>query len=184
MSVDDIIQKYYLKDSKAYHYLYIHSKAVAKKAIEIATLNNHLNPDIDFIREASMLHDIGIFMTRSQSIGCNGSYTYIAHGYLGRELLEKEGLPKHGLVCERHIGVGLSLKDIQNNKLPLPERDMLPVSIEEKIVCLADKFYSKSHDDLTMPKSINKIIRKLEKYGDEKVAYFKELLKQFNLAND
>ena len=43
-----------------------------------------------------------------------------------RELLEKEGLPQHALVCDRHTGVGITIEDIRAQELPIPERDMTP----------------------------------------------------------
>ena len=60
-----------------------------------------------------MLHDIGIFLTHAPQIGCHGDKPYICHGYLGRELLEKEGFPRHAIVCETHVGVGLTIADIE-----------------------------------------------------------------------
>ena len=96
------------------------------------------------MEEAAMLHDIGIFLTHAPSLGCNGPHPYLKHGHLGCKLLEKEGLPKHALVCERHVGVGITRKDVLDHKLPLPAKDMLPLSLEEKIICYADKFFSKN----------------------------------------
>jgi len=58
-----IIQKFYKVDSETYQVLITHSKAVAKKALEIAKSLPHLAIDLQFIEEAAMLHDIGIFMT-------------------------------------------------------------------------------------------------------------------------
>ena len=55
----------------------------------------------------------GFFIQRPIVSGCYGDKDYICHGYLGRALLEKEGLPAHALVCERHVGVGLSISDIR-----------------------------------------------------------------------
>ena len=101
-----IVQRYYDLDSLAYHILLVHGRAVTRKALEVAKLVPQFNPDLTFIAESAVLHDIGIFMTKAPEIGCNGTMPYICHGYLGREVLEKEGLPKHALVCERHIGVG------------------------------------------------------------------------------
>ena len=169
-----IIQKYYQIDSKSYQLLVEHSKLVTKKAIEIAKKVPHLNPDLKFIEEASMLHDIGIFLTNAPRIDCFGKKHYICHGYLGREILEKEGLPKHALVCERHIGVGISINDIEKQNLPLPKRNMLPISIEEQIICFADKFFSKSDPK---EKSIEKIREELSKFGKTKT--FDEWINKF-----
>ena len=143
MNTIAIIQKYYEPETKAYQILIEHSQNVASFAVDIASKHPEFMADEKFIYEASMLHDIGIFMTNAPEIGCHGKYPYICHGYLGRELLEKENLPKHALVCERHTGAGLTLSNIRLQNIPVPERDMLPLSIEEQIICYADKFYSK-----------------------------------------
>ena len=174
-----IIQKYYQIDSKSYQFLLEHSKAVTKKAIEIAKKVPHLNPDLKFIKEASMLHDIGIFLINAPEIECFGKKTHICHGYLGREILEKEGFPKHALVCERHIGVGISIKDIEEQKLLIPKRDMIPISIEEQIICFADKFFSKNEDFLSKEKSLDKIKTGLLKFGNDKVERFNEYVEKF-----
>lgn len=141
-----IIQKYYDKDSKAYKILVEHSRRVADRALLIAKKVRPL-PDLKFIEEAGMLHDIGVFKVHAPDIGCNGDKPYICHGYLGREILEKEGYPKHALVCERHIGAGLTVEDIKKQKLPLPLRNMTPKTVEEEIIAYADKFFSKSSED-------------------------------------
>ena len=91
-----------------------------------------------------MLHDIGIFYCNAPNIHCHGTHTYIEHGYLGAELLRNEGFPKHALVAERHTGTGITIEQIIREDLPIPERDYCPQSIEEKIVCYADKFYLKA----------------------------------------
>lgn len=175
-----IIQKYYKQDFLAYYFLVEHSEAVAKKALEIAKKNPQFDLDINFIKEASMLHDIGIFLTKANDIGCFGDKPYICHGYLGRELLDKEGYHKHGLVCERHIGVGISIRDIKKQNLPLPQRDMIPVSMEEKIICFSDKFFSKHKQFLTKEKSINKIRKGLLSFGQDKIKEFDKLIELFN----
>lgn len=143
----EIIEKYYPKGSEAHTVLVEHSINVREKALEVAKRHPEFNLDTQFIAEASMLHDIGIFMCDAPRIHCHGSHHYIQHGYLGADLLRSEGLPRHALVCERHTGVGLSLDIIQKNRLPLPHRDMLPVSLEEQVICYADKFFSKTQLD-------------------------------------
>jgi uncharacterized protein len=122
-----------------------------------------------------MLHDIGIFLTKAPDIGCYGDRDYVCHGYLGRDLLEKEGLPVHALVCERHVGVGLSLSDILDWNLPLPAREMLPVTLEEKIICYADKFYSKKSGALCSEKTLEEVREDIRKYGDDKLQRFDEM---------
>lgn len=176
MQVLEILTKFYKSNSKAYEILLNHSKAVAEKALKIA---EKFNVDREFIHEAAILHDIGIFMTNTPKFNCYGSYPYIAHGYIGRDLVEKEGLPKHALVCERHTGVGISKDEIIRNKLPLPHRDMIPITLEEKIIAYADKFFSKESDGSVRVRSVDEIIRDLSKYGHEKVKIFKDWIDIF-----
>ncbi|RLD33932.1 MAG: phosphohydrolase [Bacteroidetes bacterium] len=179
MNPVDIIKKYYNPDSKIFKMLLQHSRNVTKMAVYIALNIKGLNPDIDFIKEAAMLHDIGIFMTNAASLGCYGKYPYICHGYLGRELLEETGLPKHALVCERHVGVGITVDDIKRQKLPLPLRNMEPVSIEEKIICYADKFFNKSKQHADKQKTIEEIEQGLSLFGHSNVIKFRLLTKLF-----
>lgn len=174
-----IIEKYYAPDSKAYYFLVQHGKLVANKALQVAARVKELDPDTAFIVEAAMLHDIGIYLTDEPSLGCYGSHPYICHGYLGRELLDKESLPAHALVCERHVGAGITIADIESVGLPLPKRDMVPLTLEEKIICFADKFYSKSEHGLTREKSVNDILSLLSRYGDRTARKFKEWVIQF-----
>ena len=102
MSPLKIIQKYYQEDSKSYLFLIEHSKAVAEKALEIARKVSYLSPNLKLIKEASMLHDIGIFLIDAPKIGCFGEKPYVCHGYLGSRILERENFLKHALICLPH----------------------------------------------------------------------------------
>lgn len=175
----EIIEKYYTPGSSAHHFLLQHSRMVTEKALRIASRLSHLKPDLVFIEEASMLHDIGIFLTKEPKIGCFGDKKYICHGYLGREILEKEGLDRHALVCERHVGVGLTIKDIEKKNLPLPKRDMVPVTIEKQIICFADKFFSKDSDFLLTEKPLKRVRKGIAKFGEDKLRQFDEWVKIF-----
>ena len=169
----EIIAKYYKPRSKAYKILVSHSNLVAEKALKIAQNHKELLADRKFIEEASMLHDIGIFKTNAPDLYCFGEYPYLCHGYLGCELLISEGYPEHGLVCERHTGVGITTEEIIANKLPLPLRDYVPVSVEEQIICFADKFFSKS-GDLFHEKTVSDVRKSMQKFGSKNVARFNE----------
>lgn len=179
LNAEEILAEFYHPDSRLYEILIRHGRDVADMAVNIA----HYFPepiDIDFIAEASMLHDIGIFLTNTPQLGCTGVHPYVCHGYLGHDLLEKKGHPKHALVCERHVGTGITLEDIRTCNLPLPYRDMSPVSIEEQIICYADKFFSKAKNDSAGKKTIAEIIKELEKYGSDKVDRFQKWVSLFN----
>ena len=175
----ELIEKFYPPGSLSLRLLTEHSRLVAGKALETAGKVPHLAPDPDFIFEASMLHDIAIFLTGAPSIGCHGDKPYICHGYLGREILENAGLPRHALVAERHVGVGITAGDIRTRGLPLPARDMTPRSIEEIIVCFADKFYSKGGKTPAREKPVEEVRRSIARYGEDKLAVFDGWLRLF-----
>lgn len=177
----EIVRKYYDPGSLAYNILVEHSRLVASRALEIAAGVPDLRPDIVFIREAAMLHDIGIFMTNQPEIDCHGHKPYVCHGYLGRQLLEREGLSRHALVCERHVGVGISIGDIDRLKLPLPKRDMLPLTVEEKIICYADKFFSKGGGKGGRERSVDEVRRSVGKYGTQYLERFEEMRRMFEV---
>ncbi len=178
-----VIRKYYKPGSKSYCFLVEHSKSVTGKALEVAHRFAELHPeaklDFQFIEEAAMLHDIGIFLTDAPKIGCHGKEPYVRHGWLGAELLRKEKLPRHALVCERHVGAGITRKDIEKERLKLPKKDMIPVSLEEKIVCFSDKFFSKRN--LGKEESVKAIRKELSRYKGQKER-FEEWLALFGYA--
>ena len=172
-----IIDKYYTGNDELKHILLTHSRCVADKAIQIAHRHPELDLDIQFLEEAALLHDIGIFLTDADGIHCYGKHPYICHGYLGADLLRTEGYPRHALVCERHTGAGLSLEEIKRQGLPIPHRDMLPVSTEEQVICFADKFFSKTK--LDKEKSVEKALKSLSHFGNEGVVRFEHWCKMF-----
>ncbi len=172
-----LYDKYITDNKPLYDLLQTHSRCVADKALAISAAHPELCADNVFIEESAMLHDIGIFLTDAAPIHCFGTNPYIAHGYLGAELLRSEGLPRHALVCERHTGTGLSLDDIVTRGLPVPHRDMCPVSVEETLVCFADKFYSKTHPD--REKTVAQIESGLIKFGEPCLQKFREWCLRF-----
>jgi uncharacterized protein len=166
--------------SAAHEILVEHSSLVAKKALAIARKLSQLNPDMDFIYEAAMLHDIGIIVTHTPELGCTGALPYICHGYAGRAILERAGFARHGQVCERHVGAGITIEDIRTGNLPIPLRDMTPQSLEEQIICYADKFYSKNgRRHPILEKSAAEIVLGLCPYGQDKVDRFLSWHRQF-----
>ena len=175
----EIIAEFYPPGTQTYHILVQHGKQVADRAVSAAKNVPHLKPDLKFIREAAMLHDIGIFLTHTPELGCTGEYPYVCHGYLGRQILESKGLPEHGLVCERHVGVGITAEEIKRYNLPLPEYDMVPISIEEQVICFADKFFSKNGHLKVDEKSVEDILQRLERYGSDKVMIFQSWVRLF-----
>ena len=123
--------KKYAPSQNAYEKVLAHSKTVQKIALRIAKKVS--KADVGFIKIASLLHDIGRFKYGP------GEKRIVRHGVEGARMLAKEGLDKRfGNVCERHLGCGINKKDIKEQKLPLPDKCYVPLTVNEKIISYAD----------------------------------------------
>lgn len=145
----------YAKNKREFDIILKHSKAVQKIALRIA--KDIKGVDIEFIKTASLLHDMGRFE-------CPRDLAF-KHGIIGAKILRKEGLKKHALVAERHLGAGISKEDIIEQKLELPLKDYLPKTKEEKIIAHADNLIENNREI-----TIEKVIERYRKELGEKVA--------------
>ena len=175
-----ILKKYFSGDSL--ELIVTHGRFVGDLAQEIGRSLGLADDDLIFLEEAAMLHDIGVCRVHAPGIGMYGDAHYIAHGIIGRAILEGEGLPRHALVCERHIGVGLCEADIVSQGLPLPIRDMTPQVLTEEIICFSDLFFSKSPGRLSYRKPVQRVREKLAGFGEGKVQIFDTWLVRFGDA--
>ena len=90
--------------------------------------------DIRLIESGALLHDIG----RGQTHG-------IEHGAVGGQTARRLGIPMElAHIIERHVGAGLTLDEARKNGLPMG--NYVPETLEEKIVCYADKLIEGSHE--------------------------------------
>ena len=158
-----IINKYYPDDDALRQLLLKHSRQVADRCLQIVKKHVELPVDVQFLEEAAMLHDIGIYQCDAPSILCHGTEPYIRHGQIGGDLLRAEGFPRHARVAERHTGTGLPGYE--------------PETLEEQIICYADKFYSKSR--LDQEKTPEQVLRSLAKFGEESVETFRRWQERF-----
>ena len=142
-------------------------------------IDRHEPLDIEFVEEAAMLHDIGMCLTDAPGIHCHDTEPYILHGIMGRRMLDALGLFRHGRVCERHTGAGITAAEIVDQGLPIdPPRDLVPESLEEKVICYADKFFSKSRLE-EPPKTLERARRSLAKFGGGTLQRFDEMVDFF-----
>ena len=176
MDAYQLIDKYYADSPELRNVLVVHSEQVRDKALQICQSHPDWAVNTAFVEEAALLHDIGIIYCDAPKIFCKGPHKYIEHGYLGAELLRREGLPQHALVAERHTGSGITIEQVIREDLPIPVRDYLPVSLEERIICYADKFFSKSH--LGEEVAISKIRENIWKYGHDAILRWERLEKE------
>ncbi|MEM1588437.1 MAG: TIGR00295 family protein [Candidatus Bathyarchaeia archaeon] len=106
-----------------------HCIAVSKIAVEIAEscLRKGKKLDLNVIKIGALLHDIGRAFTHD-----------VKHGVMGAALAKAMNLPTSIIrIIETHIGAGIPAEEAE--ELGLPKKDYIPLTIEEKIVCYADK---------------------------------------------
>jgi uncharacterized protein len=176
-----IIDKYYLPGTRVREILLKHSRQVADKALAIAH-SLHLELSDDAIEAAAMLHDIGIYLTDAAGIGCHGTEPYIRHGILGAALLRNEGTDEEiAAVAERHTGAGITADDIKQMSLPIPEGDYMPRTLLERLICYADKFYSKSGDMKEKP--LEKVRASMLRHSQPTLERFEALHNEFGNAD-
>lgn len=173
-----IIDKYYPAGSPLRDIYMRHCRSVANLALDIARRKG-LDLSPADIEAAAMLHDIGIVRTDAPGIHCHGSEPYLAHGRIGADLLRAEGAPEeYARVAERHTGAGLTPEDVARMSPMLPpDRSYMPQTLLERLVCYADKFYSKSGDMKIKP--LERVRDSLAKFGEGASERFERLHQEF-----
>lgn len=169
------LHKKYAPSTAALESVLKHCHIVRRIALQIA--QGYYPTNHELINAGALLHDIGVY--RLYDNGVLGESKYITHGLLGYELLKEEGLDE--AVCRfalLHTGVGITKDDVTKNKLPLPARDYVAETDEEKIVMYADKFHSKS-----TPPTFNSAVWYADylrsKFGEDKAEQFESLVNDF-----
>ncbi|MFX0058299.1 MAG: HDIG domain-containing metalloprotein [Candidatus Hodarchaeota archaeon] len=123
-----------LKQVKVPYHVRRHSLKVAEKAMEIAERITKVKVDENLIEIGSILHDIG----RAKTHG-------FKHALIGGKMLKERGFSNNLIrICETHILGGLDKEDAK--KVGLPAKDYLPETLEEKIICLADKHMAGTYE--------------------------------------
>lgn len=144
-----------LKDSGVDASVIAHCQTVSALALKIG--KRCTKPvDLKLIEIAGLLHDIG----RSATHG-------IDHAVEGGKIAKSKKLPDEVVkIIERHIGAGLTKEDAE--RLNLPKKDYLPVTLEEKIVAHADNLLSGTKK-VPVAQTIASLIRKHEEEGAKRM---------------
>ena len=167
-----IVNKIYKDNPIAQSFLLKHSLAVSNMSCKIAERVGGV--DVEFVREAALIHDIGIIFTHAPDLNCFGDAPYIKHGIIGERLLTDLGFPRHARVCRTHVGVAITKEMIQEAKLPLPYEDMIPITQEEIIVAYADKFFSKSPQWIDRVKPLDVVVDSIKAHSRVSADIFME----------
>ncbi len=100
-----------------------HTISVLERVLKI---QNRFGGDIQLIMAGAMLHDIG----RTETHG-------VDHGVVGADIVREQGWDEElAKMVERHVGGGITKEEAVQQGLP--KRNMVPTSLEEKIICHAD----------------------------------------------
>ena len=100
-----------------------HCITVRDIAVKIA---KKARANVELVEAGSLLHDIGRSKTHD-----------IYHAIEGVKIAKEYDIPSKIIkIIERHIGAGISAEIAKT--LGLPNKDYIPLSLEEKIVCHAD----------------------------------------------
>lgn len=164
----EIIRRLYEPGSPAHYYLVCHGEAVARKAAEIADRLDKPGIDRGLLYRGAMLHDIGMILTDVPECGGTGTKPYFYHGVLGGQYLRGIGLDTYARFAERHQWMGLTKEDIEMEGFDYPDGVYMPETLEERLVCFADCYFSKVSRWLTTPKPVEHIVSKLPGYQAER----------------
>jgi tRNA (cytidine56-2'-O)-methyltransferase len=130
-----------------------HCQAVRDLAGQIALC---AKADVELVEVGSLLHDIG----RGKTHG-------ITHAIVGAGIARSLDLPSEIVnIIERHLGAGIPREEAVS--LGLPDKDLIPITLEEKIVTHADNLIE---DNEKVPISYE--IKKAE--NEQKFSYAKRL---------
>ncbi len=180
MDYRTITDKYYPQGTPLGVIYNTHCRAVADLACRIIERRGLTVPP-DEAYTAAMLHDIGIFLCHAPSIECRGEAPYILHGPLGANLLRKEGVDeKFARVAERHTGSGLTEADARRLGFPAG-RSYLPETTLERLICYADKFFSKS--GASTEKNLDEVRAGMARFGEEALTRFDALHNEFGFPH-
>ena len=195
-----LLYRYYPEDNALRRMLLHHSRQVCTRALQIVDRHPELGANRALVEAGAMLHDIGIFRTDAPGIYCHGTAHYLLHGIIGAQLLREEAellrqKAEHegstsslqeedtsfyealARICERHTGTGLRAADIRALQLPLPAVDLLPETVEERIICYADLFHSKSHPLRFL--TAEQVAERVGRHGEEGLYTFRRWQAQF-----
>ena len=157
-----------------------HCFAVSSLATYLSNIFTSRYPvNIEFIRTASLLHDIGRFKTHDP----------IMHGVEGYKLLAELGYADEAFICASHILYGLNSSEAE--QYGLPRNDFIPISFEERLIPLVD--FLVEHDRPVLlrerfehlrnrNRNNNEFLSRVDKAEQKAEALMNQLNNQFNIS--
>ena len=169
------LHKKHAPSQAAFDLVFTHCQIVWELAEQLIQKSN-LPVDSELVKVGCLLHDIGVYRLYLPN-GEIDHANYIKHGTEGYKLLKEEGFEEW--LCHfasNHTGVGLTKQEIEEEQLPIPPADYFAETPEEQLVMYADKFHTKTTPPTFM--TADTYAGKLQKFGEEKVALFRQFQKE------
>jgi uncharacterized protein (TIGR00295 family) len=137
-----------------------HCKAVRDIAVKIA---KKAGADVYLVEAGALLHDIGRAKTHN-----------IQHVLHGVEIAKRLGLSEKIIrIIETHIGAGIPSEEAK--KLGLPDKDFIPETLEEKIICHADSLIVKNKKQNIENEVEKALLKGHRSYATRLISLHKEL---------
>lgn len=165
------LHRKYAPSQAAFDLVFTHCQIIWELAEQLIQKSS-LPVNSELVKVGCLLHDVGVYRLYLPN-GEIDHANYIKHGTEGYALLKEEGFDEQlRRFASNHTGVGLTKKEIEEDKLPIPPSDYFAENPEERLTMYADKFHTKT----TPPKfmTADTYAKKLEKFGEEKVAHFRQ----------
>ncbi len=135
-----------------------HVEAVTELACELAQACKERGYPVDLklVEIGALLHDIGRSKTHT-----------VHHAVAGAQIAKSLGLPEPVIsIIKKHVGGGIAAREAK--KLGWPKGVYVPQTIEEKIVCYADKLVEGSRR-IPIEKTVERFEQELPRSAVERI---------------
>ncbi len=142
MQIEEIHQRYAQNDT-VFNLVYEHCQIVAEIA---AWIVKHKKLDIqpDLLEAACLLHDIGTYALFDSNGRTDNEHNYKQHAIFGAALVIEEGYDTRiADIIRTHVLMGLTKNEIVEGGFGMPRNDYMPLTLEARLLCYADRFHSK-----------------------------------------
>lgn len=139
------LHKKYAPNEHVFGLVYTHCKIVCEIA-EWCVEHNGIAVDIELLRAACLLHDIGTYVLFDTEGHVENGRLYTLHAIIGAKIIADEGFDMRiANAIETHVLLGLSKAEITqpDSQFIVPAKDYVPQTIEAELLCYADRFHSK-----------------------------------------
>ncbi len=160
-----------------------HSNIVLEIAFQFVEKlkSQHILVDESLLKTGILLHDIGVYYCYDEELNPdNNKPGYINHGFIGHDIILDEGFDESvARFANTHTGIGLTKDEIVKLKINAEPKDYIPVTLEEEILCYADKFHSK----YPAFNEYDEVKAQIKKHSEDKIAVLERYREKFEIPN-